>query len=286
MSEGSLGDLQKKLEHLTEELDSLKEEVHQQTESVSKIDELMASVQGIDSTMRETLASRETEVLFRKMDDILISVKDVDAILREGREGQDGALGKKIDDLQHYVASLSTLEEKFEELTRAFSETQEIVSIIVRQLDDIERKYNKTLDEVTKVVGIAGKGTEEAPKPEKSKAGKAERKEQQTSWAEAGEEEETRESVTPATIDSLIDDLLKLVRPQTQADKMAKALEEARDKLTVLIPGHTPVLFQFGRIARELKSYPPTATLNENDIARLNKEIRGWAQKLKELTKG
>jgi len=53
-----------------------------------------------------------------------------------------------------------------------------------------------------------------------------------------------------------------------------------------MIKGHTPVLFQFGKKARELKSYPPTATLNENDIASLNTEIRAWTSKLKEIAKG
>ena len=67
---------------------------------------------------------------------------------------------------------------------------------------------------------------------------------------------------------------------------MARALEETRDRLTDLIKEHTPVIFQFGKMARELKSYPPTATLNENDIARLNKEIRSWTAKLKEVAKG
>jgi hypothetical protein len=65
---------------------------------------------------------------------------------------------------------------------------------------------------------------------------------------------------------------------------MAVTLEAVRDKLTTIIQGHTPVLFQFGKRARELKSYPPTATLNENDIARLNKEIRDWSIKLKKVS--
>jgi hypothetical protein len=53
-----------------------------------------------------------------------------------------------------------------------------------------------------------------------------------------------------------------------------------------MISGHTPVLYQFGTKARELKSYPPTATLNENDIALLSKDIRAWTSKLKEMAKG
>lgn len=286
MSEGSLGAIEKKLQRLGEEIDALKEEVHEQTAAVSKLDDLMAQVQGIDSTVREAMSSRETEVLFKKIDDVLISVKDVDAAVRNGADSQESTIGKKIDDLQHYVASLSTLEEKFAELSHAFSETQEIVGIIVRQLDDIERKYNKTLDEVTRVVEMAGRLSEGAPKPEKTKGGsKAERKESPPSEPAASEKTGKDEPVTPATLDALMDDLLKLVKSQTGADRMAKALEDTRDRLTALIPGHTPVLFQFGKIARELKSYPPTATLNENDIARLNKEIRGWTQKLKELTK-
>jgi chromosome segregation ATPase len=287
MPEETLGDLEKKVERLGEGLDALRGEVRQQSTAVSKLDDLMATVQGIDSTVREALSSRETEVLFKKIDDVLISVKDVDAAVRASGESSEGVLAKKIDDLQRYVASLSTLEEKFEELSHAFSETQEIVGIIVRQLDDIERKYNKTLEEVTRIVEMAGKIGETGAKPERAKtSSKGEKKEAQSSQAVAPETTGKSESATPATIEDLMDGLLKLVRPQTEADRMARALEDTRDKLTALIPGHTPVLFQVGKLARELKSYPPTATLNENDIARLSKEIRGWVQKLKELTKG
>ena len=77
--------------------------------------------------------------------------------------------------------------------------------------------------------------------------------------------------------------LLNKVKPQTEAKEMAKALEDARDELTTMIKGHTPIIFQFGKRATELKSYPPTATLNENDIARLNKDLRDWTSKLKKL---
>ena len=68
-------------------------------------------------------------------------------------------------------------------------------------------------------------------------------------------------------------------------EAMAEALEDVRDQLTMQIEGHTPVLFQFGKRAREFKSYPPTATLNENDIASLSREIKTWTGKLKETVK-
>jgi len=79
--------------------------------------------------------------------------------------------------------------------------------------------------------------------------------------------------------------LLEHVNPQTEAKVMSEILEEVRDELTPMITVHTPVLFQFGKKARELKSYPPTATLNENDIASLNKDIKAWTSKLKEIAK-
>jgi len=287
MPEGSLEELEKKVQGLAEEFDGLRGEVRGQLKAVSKMDELLAYVKGIDSTVRDALSSRETEVLFKKIDDVLISVKDLDGAVRVAAASEESVIVKKIDEIQQYVASLSTLEEKFEELNRAFTETKEIVGIIVRQLDDIERKYNKTLEEVAKVVEVAAKLAEAEPKPERPKApSKGERKEARASEAVEPEAPAELGPDTLATVDDLLERLLKLVRPKTEAERMAKALEETRDKLTALIPGHTPVLFQFGKVARDLKSYPPTATLNENDIARLNKEIRGWAQKLKELTKG
>jgi len=309
MPEGSLADLEKKVDRLNDELDALRGEVQalstipsiaegiesigseiaklQSQASLSdKLDELLSYTQSIESSMKEVAGSKETEVLFKKIDDILISVKDLSSGSQEtGGPEEETTLGKKIDDLQHYVASLSTLEEKFGDLLDAFAETKEIVGIIVRQLDDIERKYNKTLEDVNKalemVLKVAGGGAKVEPAKTTSKA---EPKEPQP--AEPAHTEETSK-VAPAaaSIDELIDSLLKLVRPQTNADRMSRALEDTRDKLTALVPGHTPVLYQFGKIARELKSYPPTATLNENDIARLNREIRGWAQKLKELAK-
>jgi len=79
--------------------------------------------------------------------------------------------------------------------------------------------------------------------------------------------------------------LLQLVNPQTEAKLMAKSLEDIRDELTTMITVHTPILHKLGTKARELKSYPPTATLNENDIASLNKDIKSWTTKLKEIAK-
>jgi hypothetical protein len=95
----------------------------------------------------------------------------------------------------------------------------------------------------------------------------------------------TKDVVLPSTIDGIMKHLLEKVSPATEAVEMAGALEDVRDKLTTMISGGTPVLFQFGKRARELKSYPPTATLNENDIARLNSEIRTWSTKLKEVSR-
>ncbi|MHA2141124.1 MAG: hypothetical protein ACXADD_06430 [Candidatus Thorarchaeota archaeon] len=99
------------------------------------------------------------------------------------------------------------------------------------------------------------------------------------------EKEAPPKKVSKSSIDEIMKGLLKEVTPQTEAREMARALEDARDRLTAMISAHTPVLFQFGKKARELKSYPPTATLNENDIASLNTEIRGWATKIKEMAK-
>ncbi|RDE11724.1 MAG: hypothetical protein C4K49_11385 [Candidatus Thorarchaeota archaeon] len=309
MPEGSLADLEKKVDRLKDELDDIKSDVkalsqlpsiaegvesigsemaklQAQSSMSDKLEELLSYTQSIESSMKEVAGSKETEVLFKKIDDILISVKDLGSSSQEigGLEGET-TLGKKIDDLQHYVASLSTLEEKFGDLSDAFAETKEIVGIIVRQLDDIERKYNKTLEDVNKALEMVLKVTGVGAKVEPAKATpKAESKEPQPTES-AHTEEPGSDVSTTASVDELIDGLLKLVRPRTNADRMSRALEDTRDKLTALVPSGTPVLYQFGKFARELKSYPPTATLNENDIARLNKEIRGWAQKLKELAK-
>jgi hypothetical protein len=196
-------------------------------------------------------------------------------------------LGKKLDDLQGYVAGLSGIEEKVEDLSNQFIETNEIVGIIVRQLDDIERKYNLSLEKISETAELVVKIAEGGSKNE-STAKSTEKKTPKTTQNEAAEEKKkppVSKSKLPSTIDAIMGRLLDLVNPQTEATLMAQSLEDARDELTPMITVHTPVLFQFGKKARELKSYPPTATLNENDIASLNKELKAWGMKLKEITK-
>ncbi|MHA1962976.1 MAG: hypothetical protein ACXACG_03875 [Candidatus Thorarchaeota archaeon] len=236
-----------------------------------KLDDLTKSVTGIDSAVKEIKDSKEAAVIIKKIDDILVSLADSDVV------------PKKLDDLQNYVAGLSGIEDKVQDLAGQFEETKEIVGIIVRQLDDIERKYNQAIDKVTEAVETlsdfvkSGVTVPSEPKKPQKKPTK------ETKEEEKPEVRPPDKASLPSTIDALMDNLMTLVIPQTEATEMAEALEEVRDELTTMIKGHTPVLFQFGKRARELKSYPPTATLNENDIASLSREIKAWKSKLKEM---
>ncbi|MFW9807800.1 MAG: hypothetical protein ACFFE6_00340 [Candidatus Thorarchaeota archaeon] len=242
-------------------------------DTTKKLDEITKSVSGFGSDLKEIKDSKEAEVIIKKIDDILVSIADVEV------------LAKKLDDLEGYIASLSGLEEKVQDLGSQLGETNEIVGIIVRQLDDIERKYNISIDKVTEAVDLLTKFMEEG----QSFVAESEtpsKKPKETKDQEAPKVREPTKASLPSTIDSLMSGLLDLVVPQTEATDMAEALEDVRDQLTTQIEGHTPVLFQFGKRARELKSYPPTATLNENDIASLSRDIKSWTSKLKETTKG
>ena len=202
-------------------------------------------------------------------------------------------VAKKLDDLQGYIAGLSTIEEKVQDLSNQFNETNEIVGIIVRQLDDIERKYNQSIDQISDTADTVTKIMESVSltnqtsdrKPTGKKLAKDADEEEKEEEESPKEKPTVSKANLPSTIEALMNQLLELVNPQTEATEMAEALEEVRDELTTMIKGSTPVLFQFGKRARELKSYPPTATLNENDIATLNKEIKSWASKLKEIAK-
>ncbi|MFX1415594.1 MAG: hypothetical protein ACFFC0_02230 [Promethearchaeota archaeon] len=250
-----------------------------------KIDGLADTLDGIDSAMIEIRDSKEMEVLFKKMDDILVGVADVGNEVKSvsSSGGDNDAVGKKIDDLQQHMADLSGLGDTIQELSGSLSETKEIVGIIVRQLDDLERKYNQSLEKMTEAVEIAASLPERiAIEPDEKDAKKPAKKPPKEKEAP---QKPRPVKVTPSAIDDIMDSLLDMVTPQTEAMEMAGALEEVRDELTQMIKGHTPVLFQFGKKARELKSYPPTATLNENDIASLNTEIRSWTSKLKEIAK-
>jgi chromosome segregation ATPase len=309
----SVKDMAKKIGSLEAEIKDIKKALA----PVSKIDDLLASVNGIDKNVVDIVESREYEVVLKKVDDLLVSSQDLDAGLSEIKDSKAlGELGKKveavsssvsdisknieqtragrnletlekkIDDLQQYVAGLSSLEEKIHDLSGTFDETREIVSIIVRQLDDIERKYNKSVEEISKVVeNVAQVARPIAESPHSTKTTKKTSKAAKRKETEAKTPPAAEEVVLPSTIDGIMKHLLEKVSPATEAIEMADALEVARDKLTTTISGGTPVLFQFGKRARELKSYPPTATLNENDIARLNSEIRTWSTKLKEVTR-
>ncbi|MHA1247946.1 MAG: hypothetical protein ACTSPE_11510 [Candidatus Thorarchaeota archaeon] len=269
--------------------DSVKElgqsvaEMKSQLDGIAKIDDVLSTIGGLRdeiSAMKESSASDEMN---KKLDDILSSISGLGKSIQQVHDRQDMSdITSRLDDLHKRLEVLTGLGERVDEIHSTFEETKEIVSIIVRQLDDIERKYNKALSEVSEALALVRKVAESGPSvsapaeptppPERAPPKKKPRK--------------VSGKALPSTIDAIMEQLLELVTPHTEAVEMARALEETRDRLTDLIKEHTPVIFQFGKMARELKSYPPTATLNENDIARLNKEIRSWTAKLKEVAKG
>ena len=246
---------------------------------ISRLDNVLDKIQNIEPTIQSSNENSGTEDLNKNIEDIKESV----AILATGfsqtnDSDSSDVVGRKIDDLQQYIAGLSSLEETIENLSSSFTETQEIVGIIVRQLDDIERKYNKSVEEINFAVATMSKLAEDI----KSTPVHVTPEEKPT---KPTKKEPPIGAPLPDTVPDLIEYLLEMVTPQTEAITMADTLERVRDKITTMIKGHTPVLFQFGKLSRELKSYPPTATLNENDIARLSKEIRGWGSKLEEMAK-
>ncbi|MFX0053788.1 MAG: hypothetical protein ACFFAX_02955 [Promethearchaeota archaeon] len=299
-SEAALESIEKKIDKVTDELASVKNELAELS-SVKGIDK---KIDTMSSDLVEVRDSKEMEVLFKKMDDILVGLSDLsnevsnsstaDDVVKKIEEMAGSLEGevitKKIDELQQYVAGLSGLEDTVQEVSGSLTETKEIVGIIVRQLDDIERKYNQAIDRIEEALETltslpASESGEPAEKSAKRPTKKTVKEKAEEEKEEKEEKEPTPKKVSMSTIDEIMKGLLKEVTPQTEAREMARVLEETRDKLTTMISGHTPVLFQFGKKARELKSYPPTATLNENDIANLNTEIRNWATKLKEMAK-
>jgi DNA repair exonuclease SbcCD ATPase subunit len=268
-----IDDIESSLDEVKIAIDDMKESKDFE-ELTEKVDGLNSSMNDVSETIHEVNESKETEVIIKKIDDILIGTSEIEVI------------SKKLDDLQGYIAGLSGIEEKVEDLSSAFQETQEIVGIIVRQLDDIERKYNLSIDKINETADLVTKIAEDAAAPQLKSL---EKKSAKNTESESLREPEKKASISkanlPSTIDAIMDRLVGLVNPQTEATDMAEALEDVRDQLTSMIQGTTPVLFQFGKKARELKSYPPTATLNENDIASLNKDIKSWSSKLKEIAK-
>ena len=272
----AIGEILEKVDTLAEELASIRKDLAVLGSIpgiAKKVDGLISSANEIGETMQGIHESKEYEVIIKKLDDILIGMSEPEVIT------------KKLDDLQGYIAGLSGIEEKVEDLSSAFRETQEIVGIIVRQLDDIERKYNLSIDKISETAETVARIAEGASSaPAKATERKTTKNDEESAPMPEKKAPVTKSSL-PSTIDALMDRLLNLVNPQTEATRMAEALEEVRDELTSMLQGHTPVLFQFGKKARELKSYPPTATLNENDIAGLNKDIKSWASKLKEIAK-
>ncbi len=242
--------------------------------ATKKMDELATSLKGFEDDIQILKDAKENEVIIKKLDDILLSLTDTDVI------------GKKLDDLQGYIAGLSGIEEKVQDLSGQFIETNEIVGIIVRQLDDIERKYNLSIEKLSETVELVSQIAESrAQDPSTKTASKKTPKTTETKEAPDKKKPPVSKAGLPSAIDALMTKLLELVNPQTEATVMAEYLEEIRDELTTMITVHTPILHKLGTKARELKSYPPTATLNENDIASLNKDIKSWTTKLKEIAK-
>ncbi len=297
-----LESLEKKIDKIGDELTSVKKELADLS-SVKGIDKkagatIEKKLEEMASDIVEVKDSKEMEVLFKKVDDVLVGLSDLASEMSSSGAAEDvgkkmeemlssfdgDIISTKIDDLQQYVAGLSGLEETVQDVSGSLTETKEIVGIIVRQLDDIERKYNQAIERIEEAMETLASLPASAPDAPAEKPAKKTPKKTVKEKAEE-EKEAPPKKVTKSTIDDIMKSLLKEVTPQTEAREMARVLEETRDKLTTIISGHTPVLFQFGKKARELKSYPPTATLNENDIANLNTEIRSWASKLKEMAK-
>jgi chromosome segregation ATPase len=279
-TQAAIEETQAKIDKLADELAELRKELSE-IGSVSEMDKKIdvisenvgkvgGSIEGIDSALKDMVGSKESTVIIKKLDDILVSLADNEVV------------PKKLEDLQNYIAEFSGVQDRVQDLTNQFEETKEIVGIIVRQLDDIERKYNVAIDRVTEAVETIMDFVSSQPAAE-TESSKTEKKETKETKEEAPKVKPPDKASLPSTIDALMDNLMTLVIPQTEATEMAEALEDVRDELTTMIKGHTPVLFQFGKRARELKSYPPTATLNENDIASLSREIKSWKSKLKEV---
>lgn len=242
--------------------------------ATKKMDELATSMKGFEDDLQVLKDAKEHEVIIKKIDDILLSLTDTDV------------LGKKLDDLQGYIAGLSGIEEKVQDLSDQFTETNEIVGIIVRQLDDIERKYNLSIEKLSETSELISQiAVSGALDPSAKTASKKTTKTTETKEEPDKKKSPVSKASLPSAIDTLMNKLLQLVNPQTEATVMAESLEEIRDELTTMITVHTPILHKLGTKARELKSYPPTATLNENDIASLNKDIKSWTSKLKEIAK-
>jgi chromosome segregation ATPase len=309
MHVSSLPDLDKKVGDLDKEFAALKKQMDALGSSKElkaidkKIDDVSKSLSGIDSGVTEIKDSKEMQVMYKKMDDLLVATADIgtevkgmqssqsddvakradnilDSLKGLGQESE--TVAKKIDDLQQYVASLSGLEERIESMSTSLTETKEIVGIIVRQLDDIERKYNQAVEKIEAAVEVI----EAMPAQAAPVVAEALTSKKGSKKAQKEKEPEVPKSKLPSSIDEIMKSLLTMVNPQTEAREMAKSLEDARDRLIPMLKEHTPVLHDFGKRARELKSYPPTALLNENDIAGLNTEIRTWTSKLKEIAKG
>jgi DNA repair exonuclease SbcCD ATPase subunit len=267
------------MEGLVSSLNTISSSVEGAEDFGKKVDELLKSVKDdkgkddvakklatVQKTVEEVRDSKENQVIIKKLDELLIEASELKV------------LNKKLDDLQSYIAGFSEVEAKLEDLSNQFTQTNEIVGIIVRQLDDIERKYNTASEQISEAAEKVEAALADAGSSAPRKAEKSAPKDEPES------EKPVRKKSLPSTIDATMNELIDMVTPHTEATAMAKALERARDTLTEMIEGHTPVLFQFGKKARELKSYPPTATLNENDIALLSKDIKAWTKKLKEIT--
>lgn len=304
----TLPELDKKVDDLDKELSAAKKQLDTLSSSKElkaidkKIDDVAKALSDIDSGIVEIKDSKEMQVMYKKMDDLLVATADIGTEVKEMQSSQSNdvakqagsilesleglgqeseTVSKKIDDLQQYIASLSGLEEKIESMSSSLNETKEIVGIIVRQLDDIERKYKQAVEKIEAAVETI----ESIPihaiasEVEDTSSRKGDKKPPKE------KEPDIPVGKLPSNIDEIMKTLLSMVSPQTEAREMAKSLEDARDRLIPMLKEHTPVLHDFGKRARELKSYPPTALLNENDIAGLNTEIRSWTSKLKEIAK-
>lgn len=215
---------------------------------------------------------------------------------------------KKINENKEIMEKLNLIEEKIQfieeihgainELREFTEEIREIVAIIVQQMDSLERKYNKALDNIEKFISM-----QEVPSVESSKTEKVvqvEKKEEPyVSTAstisssqivshsvpepiETTINLESLNSESPTAI-SILTELKSKITESLDAHLLSRTMENLRDRISELLPTYLPLLFEMGKWSKNLKSYPAGQTLNEADAIALKSDIDSWIQRIEKV---
>ncbi len=206
----------------------------------------------------------------------------------------------KLKKIENKLEELSSMQSTINELREFTEEIREIVAIIVQQMDSLERKYNKALNQIESFLASQKTAVHETAavvsSEEKSKETSSEPYISTASTISSSQiishsvPEPERDSIELESLNSesptaigILTELKSKISVNLDAHELSRTMEILRDRMPDLLPTYLPLLFEMGKWSKNLKSYPEGQTLNDADVNALKSDIDSWIQRIEKV---